>query len=137
MKGIRFILAGIVFGIIMIKSEAASWYRIQEMFRFQSFRMYGIIGTAVFLGVISVYIIKRFKLKNSNGQLIEFEKKEKGWKQYLFGGIIFGFGWALTGACPGPMFVTVGYGYIVMIFVVVSALLGTFCYGLLKDKLPH
>jgi uncharacterized membrane protein YedE/YeeE len=137
MKGLKFILTGILFGIIMIKSEAASWYRIQEMFRFQSFHMYGIIGTAVILGVLSVAIIKKFRLKNSNGEPITFEKKEKGWKQYLFGGTIFGFGWALTGACPGPMFVTIGYGYIVMIFAVLAALLGTFCYGLLKDKLPH
>ncbi|MCW3119564.1 MAG: transporter [Chitinophagaceae bacterium] len=121
----------------MIKSEAASWYRIQEMFRFQSFHMYGIIGTAVSLGILSVFIIKKFKLKNSSGEPIVFENKERGWKQYLFGGTIFGFGWALTGACPGPMFVTIGYGYIVMVFVVISALLGTFCYGLLKDKLPH
>ncbi len=137
MKGLKFILAGIVFGIIMIKSEAASWYRIQEMFRFQSFQMYGIIGTAVSLGMLSVFLIRKFKLKNASGQLIVFEAKEKGWKQYLFGGIIFGFGWALTGACPGPMFVTIGYGYVAMFFVVISALLGTFCYGLLKDKLPH
>ena len=137
MKGLKFIFAGIIFGIIMIKSEAASWYRIQEMFRFQSFQMYGIIGTAVSLGMLSVFLIRKFKLKNSSGQLIVFETKERGWKQYLFGGIIFGFGWALTGACPGPMFVTIGYGYVVMFFVVISALLGTFCYGLLKDKLPH
>jgi uncharacterized membrane protein YedE/YeeE len=137
MKGLKFIIAGIIFGIIMIKSEAASWYRIQEMFRFQSFQMYGIIGTAVLLGVISVYLIKRFKLRDINGNPIVFEEKQKGWKQYLFGGLIFGLGWALTGACPGPMFVTIGYGYLVMIVVVISALLGTFCYGLLKDKLPH
>ena len=137
MKGLKFIIAGIIFGIIMIKSEAASWYRIQEMFRFQSFQMYGIIGTAVLLGVISVYLIKRFKLRDINGNPIVFEEKQKGWKQYLFGGLIFGLGWALTGACPGPMFVTIGYGYLVMIVVVISALLGTFCYGLLRDKLPH
>jgi len=137
MKGLKFIITGIFFGIIMIKSEAASWYRIQEMFRFQSFHMYGIIGTAVILGVISVSLIKKFRLKDSSGKPMVFEEKEKGWKQYLFGGTIFGFGWALTGACPGPMFVTIGYGYLVMIFVVIAALLGTFCYGLIKDKLPH
>lgn len=137
MKGLKFIFAGIVFGIIMIKSEAASWYRIQEMFRFQSFHMYGIIGTAVLLGILSVYLIKRLKLKDINGSPIVFEDKQRGWKQYLFGGLIFGLGWALTGACPGPMFVTIGYGYVVMIVVVISALLGTFCYGILRDKLPH
>jgi uncharacterized membrane protein YedE/YeeE len=137
MKGFRFIITGIFFGIIMIKSEAASWYRIQEMFRFQSFHMYGIIATAVILGIVSIAFIKKFGLKGSSGKPIAFENKESGWKQYLFGGTIFGLGWALTGACPGPMFVTIGYGYFVMIFVVISALLGTFCYGLIRHKLPH
>jgi uncharacterized membrane protein YedE/YeeE len=137
MKGLKFILAGAFFGIIMIKSEAASWYRIQEMFRFQSFHMYGIICTAVILGALSVALIKRYGVKDNSGLPMVFEKKEKGWKQYLFGGTIFGLGWALTGACPGPMFVSIGYGYIVLVVVVLSALLGTFCYGILKDRLPH
>jgi uncharacterized membrane protein YedE/YeeE len=137
MKGFRFLLAGVIFGIIMVKSEAVSWYRIQEMFRFQSFHMYGIIGTAVVIGVISVYLIKRFKLKDAQGDEIIIPDKDKQWTKYILGGLIFGLGWALTGACPGPMFVNIGYGYIAMIVVVIGALAGTYLYGLLRDKLPH
>jgi uncharacterized membrane protein YedE/YeeE len=137
MKGLRFILTGLIFGVIMAKSEAISWYRIQEMFRFQSFHMYGIIGTAVVLGAISVYLIKRYKLKDTKGNPITFQDKDKSWSKYLIGGSIFGLGWALTGACPGPMFVNIGYGYWSMIIVVIGALLGTYLYGVLKDKLPH
>src|SRR5687768_14798492 len=105
MKGIKFILAGILFGIVMAKSEAISWYRIQEMFRFQSFHMYGIIGTAVLLGRLAVYIIKKTKLRNTQGEPIVLHDKDKSWSRYLIGGTIFGLGWALTGVCPGPMFV--------------------------------
>jgi len=137
MKGFRFLLAGVIFGIIMVKSEAVSWYRIQEMFRFQSFHMYGIIGTAVVIGVISVYLIKRFKLKDTQGDEIVIPDKDKQWTKYILGGLIFGLGWALTGACPGPMFVNIGYRYIAMIVVVIGALAGTYLYGLLRDKLPH
>jgi uncharacterized membrane protein YedE/YeeE len=137
MKALKFIFSGMLFGIIMIKSEAASWYRIQEMFRFQSFHMYGIISTAVLIGVLSILIIKKLKINDISGNKIVFPIKERGWRRYLFGGIIFGLGWALTGACPGPMFVTLGYGYLMMAAVILSALAGTFCYGLLKDKLPH
>lgn len=137
MKGFRFVLAGLVFGIIMVKSEAASWYRIQEMFRFQSFHMYGIIGTAVILGALAVYLIKRHRINDSQGNAIVFNDKDKGWKKYIIGGLVFGLGWALTGACPGPMFVNIGYGYITMIIVVAGALLGTYLYGLLKNRLPH
>lgn len=137
MKGLKFILAGTVFGIIMAKSEAVSWYRIQEMFRFQSFHMYGIIGTAVLLGVISVYLIKKFRIKDTQGNPILFKDKDRTWRKHLFGGSIFGLGWALTGACPGPMFVNIGYGYWPMLIVVFGALLGTYLYGVIKDKLPH
>lgn len=137
MKGLKFILAGILFGIIMAKSEAISWYRIQEMFRFQSFHMYGIIGTAVVLGTISVYLIKKFMIKDIEGNPIVFQDKDKSWKKYLIGGSIFGLGWALTGACPGPMFVNIGYGYWSMILVVIGALAGTYLYGVLRSKLPH
>lgn len=137
MKGFRFLLAGIIFGIVMVKSEAVSWYRIQEMFRFQSFHMYGIIGTAVTLGVISVYMIKRFKIRDTQGKHIFIPNKDLQWPKYILGGLIFGLGWALTGACPGPMFVNIGYGYITMIIVVAGALVGTYLYGLLKSKLPH
>ncbi|RXF68439.1 DUF6691 family protein [Arcticibacter tournemirensis] len=137
MKGLRFILAGVLFGIVMSKSEAMSWYRIQEMFRFQSFHMFGIIGTAVITGIIIVYLIKKYNVKDSSGQEIVLRDKVEGWKRYLYGGVIFGLGWALTGACPGPMFVNIGYGYLSFIVVVCGALLGTYVYGVLKDKLPH
>lgn len=137
MKQIRYILAGILFGIIMTKSEAVSWYRIQEMFRFQSFHMYGIIGTAVVLGIIAVSIIKRLKLKDRDGKEIVFQDKASGFKKYLIGGVIFGLGWALTGSCPGPMFVNLGNGYPAMAVVILGALLGTYSYGVVKNKLPH
>jgi uncharacterized membrane protein YedE/YeeE len=137
MKGLKFIIAGIVFGIVMSKSEAISWYRIQEMFRFQSFHMYGFIGTAVILGAISVYLIKKYKVKDISGQLIAFKDKEKSLKRYIIGGFIFGLGWALTGACPGPIFVNIGFGYVTMFVVVFGALLGTYLYGVFRNKLPH
>ena len=137
MKGLKFIAAGTFFGIVMAKSEAISWYRIQEMFRFQSFHMYGIIGTAVILGVISVYLIKKFRIRDTEGNPVEVPDKERSWKRYLIGGSVFGLGWALTGACPGPMFVNVGYGYLAMLIVILGALLGTYLYGLLQKKLPH
>lgn len=137
MKGIKFIITGMLFGIIMGKSEAISWYRIQEMFRFQSFHMYGIIGTAVVLGVIAVYLIKKFKLKDVQGNPIVFHPKDKSWARYLIGGSVFGLGWALTGSCPGPMVVNIGYGYWSMLVVLAGAVIGTYLYGVLKDKLPH
>jgi uncharacterized protein len=137
MKGLKFIIAGIIFGIIMIKSEAASWYRIQEMFRFHAIHMYGIMGTAVLLGAIAVYFIKKRGIKDVQGNPIIFTDKDKGWHQYIIGGIIFGLGWALAGACPGPMFVNLGYGYLTMSVVIFGALLGTYLYGLVRHKLPH
>lgn len=136
-KTLKYIVTGIVFGIVMSKSEAISWYRIQEMFRFQSFQMFGIIGTAVVTGVIAVALIKKFGLKSVDGAAIVFSAKERGWRKYLFGGIIFGFGWVLTGACPGPVFVLLGQGYLVMVVVIIGALAGTYVYGLCKDRLPH
>jgi uncharacterized protein len=137
MKLIKFLLAGILFGIVMAKSEALSWYRIQEMFRFQSFHMYGIIGTAVTLGVIGVQLIKRLKLKDFEGNPIMFPPKDRSVARYLIGGSIFGMGWALSGACPGPMVVNIGYGYLSMTIVFLFATLGTFLYGAVKDRLPH
>jgi uncharacterized protein len=137
MKAIKYILAGTLFGIIMIKSEAVSWYRIQEMFRFQSIFMYGIMGTAVISGIIVVALIKRFRLKDTEGQIIQFTPKDKRWKKYLIGGSIFGMGWAMTGACPGPIFVLLGHGYTVMLMVIAGALAGTFLYGLVRDRLPQ
>ncbi|HQS52607.1 MAG TPA: YeeE/YedE thiosulfate transporter family protein [Daejeonella sp.] len=134
MKFIKFLLLGIVFGIVMTKSEAVSWYRIQEMFRFQAFHMYGIIGTAVTLGVAGVALIKRFRMRDYHGNPIP---KEKSVARYLIGGSIFGLGWALSGACPGPMVVNIGYGYWAMAIVFFFAIVGTYLYGLIKNKLPH
>ncbi len=137
MKLIKFILLGIVFGIVMSKSEAVSWFRIQEMFRFQSFHMYGIIGTAVALGVLGVALIKRFKIRDFQGNPIVFYPKEKSFIRYILGGIIFGLGWALSGSCPGPMVVNIGFGFFALIIVFLFAIFGTFIYGVIKDKLPH
>ena len=137
MKFIKFLILGIVFGIVMAKSEAISWFRIQEMFRFQAFHMYGIIGTAVTLGVIGVALLKKFKVRDYHGNPIMFYPKDKSLPRYLLGGIIFGLGWALSGACPGPMVVNIGYGFLSMIIVFFFAIVGTYLYGVIKDKLPH
>ena len=137
MKNIKFLIAGTLFGIIMFKSEAASWYRIQEMFRFQAFHMYGIIGLAVALGVPMVAIIKARKIKDYAGSQIVFTPKACSIPRYLIGGTIFGLGWALSGACPGPIVVNIGAGYAGYSIVLIAAVLGTFLYGLIKDKLPH
>jgi len=137
MKALKFISIGILFGIILYKSEAASWYRIYEMFQFRSFHMYGIIGTAVTTAIIIVQIIKRKQIKDSNGMQIAFHDKDKSITRYLLGGTIFGLGWALTGACPGPMFALIGAGYWTIGIVLLFALLGTWLYGVLRNKLPH
>lgn len=137
MKFIKYLLIGILFGIIMTKSEAISWYRIQEMFRFQSFHMYGIIGTALAVGVIGTQLIKRYGMKSVEGEQIRFNPKTMSIPRYLLGGIIFGLGWALSGACPGPMYTLIGNGVTVFIIVITSAVLGTFVYGVLRDRLPH
>lgn len=137
MKFIKFLLLGIVFGIIMTKSEAVSWFRIQEMFRFQAFHMYGIIGTAVTLGVSGVALIKKFNIRDYQGNPIVFSPKDKSVSRYLLGGSIFGLGWALSGACPGPIVVNVGYGYWAMAIVFFFALVGTYLYDVIKNKLPH
>lgn len=137
MKYITYLAIGIFFGIIMFKSEAASWFRIYEMFQFGSFHMYGIIGSALALGVIGVQIIKRKNIKSLMGTDMNLQPKEKGISRYLIGGIIFGLGWALSGACPGPMYVLAGAGYASMFIVIFGALLGTFIYGLVKKHLPH
>ena len=136
-KYIVYLVTGIFFGIIMYKSEAASWFRIYEMFRFGSFHMYGIIGSALVLGIIGVQLIKRFNIKAVGNEEIDLTPKESGFTRYLVGGIIFGLGWALAGACPGPMYVLVGAGFVSILVVLFGALLGTFIYGMIKDKLPH
>lgn len=137
MKFLKFLIVGIFFGIVLVKSEAVSWYRIFEMFKFQSFHMYGIIGSAVFLGILFLWIFRKFKVKNSKGTVINLQLKEKSFTRYILGGTIFGLGWALAGACPGPMYILLGTGVTSMLLVIASALLGTFIYGLLRKRLPH
>lgn len=137
MKLARFFLTGILFGIVLTKAEAVSWYRIYEMFHFQSFHMFGIIGTALFTGVIGIQIIKKFKIKDYNGFPIHIVEKERGFLRYVIGGSLFGLGWALVGSCPGPIFILLGTGTYAIAVVLIGALLGTYIYGLLKDKLPH
>lgn len=136
-KYIKFFGLGILFGIVLTKAEVISWFRIYEMFKFQSFHMYSVIGSAVLIGIVLIQLIKRLKIKSFSGHEIMIVPKERGYKRYLYGGIIFGLGWALTGACPGPMFILVGNGFLMMLAVIVSAAAGTFTYGLLKNKLPH
>ena len=137
MKLARFFLTGIVFGIVLTKAEAVSWYRIYEMFHFQSFHMYGIIGTALFTGVLGLQCIKRYKIKDYNGLPINIIEKERGFWRYIIGGSLFGLGWALVGSCPGPIFILLGTGTYSIAVILIGALLGTYIYGLLKDKLPH
>lgn len=136
MRHIKYILIGILFGITMTKSEAISWYRIHEMFQFKSFHMYGIIGTAVTLGIIGVSLIKKFKLKDIKGNPIKFKEKERKYIRYILGGIIFGMGWALTGACPGPIIVNIGYGVYSMLVVLVFTLIGTYIFGIFSEDVP-
>lgn len=137
MKFIKFLFIGIVFGIILVKSETVSWYRIYEMFKFQSFHMYGIIGSAVVLGAIGLLIIKKANIKDIDGSLIVLPNKQNSSTRYILGGSIFGLGWALAGACPGPMYILLGTGAFSILVVIAAALLGTFVYGLLRHKLPH
>jgi uncharacterized protein len=137
MKYLKFLLVGILFGIVLVKSEAVSWYRIYEMFRFQSFHMYGIIGTAIASGILFLQISKKGYIKSIAGANIFVPKKDSGFIRYIIGGSIFGLGWALIGACPGPMYILLGTGVFSMLIVIAAAVLGTFIYGILKDKLPH
>lgn len=137
MKFLKFILVGFVFGIVLTKSEAVSWYRIYEMFQFQSFHMYGIIMTAVVVGTIGIQIIKRKNIKSIDGEPIIIADKEPGSFRYWIGGLFFGLGWALVGACPGPIFILIGAGFWSVTLILLGALIGTFLYGILKDKLRH
>jgi hypothetical protein len=137
MNLLKYLLVGFFFGIVLTKAEAVSWYRIYEMFQFQSFHMYGIIMTAIAVGVIGIQIIKRNKLKDFNGNLLTIPDKEKGNTRYWIGGILFGLGWAMVGACPGPIFILLGAGFMSVGLILIGAIFGTFLYGVLKDKLPH
>lgn len=137
MKLARFFLTGIFFGIVLTKAEAVSWYRIYEMFQFQSFHMFGIIGVALVTGFIGLQMFKKLKIKDYNGFPITIIEKERGFWRYIIGGTLFGLGWALVGCCPGPIFILLGTGTYAIAVVLIGALLGTYIYGLVKDKLPH
>lgn len=133
---LKYLAAGILLGIVFVKSEIISWYRIQEMFRLQSFHMYGVIGSAVVTGAVSVWLIKRFRIKTIYGEPIVFHPKKFN-KGQIYGGLLFGAGWALTGACPGPLFAQIGTGATVVAIVLISAVAGTWTYGFFREKLPH
>ena len=137
MKYLKYLILGIVFGIVLTKAEIISWYRIYEMFRFQSFHMYGVIGSAVIIGIFITQLIKKTQMRSISGDPIVINPKQFSVARYLIGGVIFGLGWALTGACPGPMFILIGNGYLVMVIAIVSGVLGTYVYGRLRAKLPH
>jgi len=137
MNLLKYVIVGFVFGIVLTKAEAVSWYRIYEMFQFQSFHMYGIITVAILTGLVGIQIIKRKQLKDIEGNPIIIQDKEKGNMRYWIGGILFGLGWALVGACPGPIFILLGAGFWSVGLVLFGAVFGTFLYGLIKDKLPH
>ena len=135
-SNVKFLIAGVLFGILIIKGEVVSWFRIQEMFRLQSFHMFGIIGSAVITGMISIQLIKRFRIKTINHEPVTIIPK-KYHNGFIYGGIIFGIGWAITGACPGPLFAQIGSGATVVCITLLSAIAGTWTYGLLKPRLPH
>ena len=137
MKWFKFVFVGFIFGVILSKGEIISWYRIYEMFWFESFHMYGVIGSAVVIGIIGVQLIKRYDTKSIEGQVIEILPKKKSIYRYLIGGTIFGLGWAMTGACPGPMFILLGKGIYAIFIVIIGAVFGTFMYGILSKYLPH
>lgn len=133
---IKYLVVGILFGIVFVKSEVISWFRIQEMFRLQSFHMYGIIGSAIVTGMISIWVIKKFNIKTLDGDPISIAPKKFN-KGQIYGGLIFGFGWAITGACPGPLFAQIGTGSLVVMVTLMSAIFGTWVYGYFREKLPH
>lgn len=133
---VKYLIIGILFGIIFVKAEIVSWFRIQEMFRLQSFHMYGVIGSAIMVGLISVWLIKRFNIRTIYGEKIEIHPKKFS-KGQIYGGLLFGFGWALTGACPGPLFAQIGTGATVIMVSLLSAIFGTWLYGWIREKLPH
>ena len=132
----KYLAVGLAFGIIFVKAEIISWFRIQEMFRLQSFHMYGVIGSAIAIGALSVFLIKKFNIKTIHGEEVEFHKKEFN-KGQVIGGLLFGLGWAITGACPGPLFAQIGTGATVISVTLLSAILGTWVYGYFREKLPH
>lgn len=136
MKFIKYILVGLVFGVVLTKSEAVSWYRIYEMFHFQSFHMFGIIMSAIVVGIIGLQLFKRNQVKDIDGNPIVVPDKDKGFTNYFVGGTLFGLGWGLIGTCPGPIFILIGAGFWGVGVVLLGSLIGTYLYGLIKDKLP-
>lgn len=133
-----YLLVGIYLGFVLTRSEVVSWFRIQEMFRFQSFHMYGIIGSAVITAAFAIWAIKKWDVKTIAGENIDIPSKEMGaGTRYWLGGSIFGLGWAMMGACPGPMFALVGAGLPVFLVSLVAAVMGTWAYGALRPRLPH
>lgn len=137
MKKVFAFVIGLFFSTILIKGEVISWFRIQEMFRFESFHMFGVIGSAVCVGALSIFLIKKFKLNDIDGNPIVVKPKPKQYKANLLGGVIFGLGWAFTGACPGPLYAHVGYGHTTMVLGIICAVLGVYVYGIIREKLPH
>ena len=137
MKHLIALVLGTLFGLILVKAEVLSWFRIQEMFAFQSFHMYGIIGSAVGVGALSVWLIRTFKVKSVEGNVIKLKDKAPRYVSAYLGGTAFGLGWAMTGACPGPMYALVGSGTTIMLLAIVAGVLGVLTYAALRDKLPH
>ncbi|MBC7653219.1 MAG: YeeE/YedE family protein [Oligoflexus sp.] len=135
-SNLKYLVLGVLFGIVFVKAEIISWFRIQEMFRLSAFHMYGVIGTAVIVGAISVFLIKKFNIKTLDGEKVVFHPKTFN-KGQIYGGLIFGFGWAITGACPGPLFAQIGSGFLAVIVTLLSAIAGTWVYGKFRDKFPH
>jgi uncharacterized membrane protein YedE/YeeE len=135
-ENLKYLIVGIMFGIVFVKAEIISWFRIQEMFRFQSFHMYGVIGSAVAVGMLSVFLIKKFNVRTITGETVDFHPKQFR-KGQIYGGLIFGLGWALTGACPGPLFAQIGSGFVVVLVTLLSAVAGTWVYGYFRNHLPE
>jgi len=136
LANIKYLIVGILFGIVFVKAEIVSWFRIQEMFRFDSFHMYGVIGSAVLVGLISIQLIRRFKIQTFQKEDVVISPKTFN-KGQIFGGILFGIGWAITGACPGPLFAQIGSGFLAVVVTLLSAIGGTWTYGLFRSRLPH
>lgn len=136
MSNLKYLFVGIVLGIIFIKGEIISWFRIQEMFRFQAFHMFGIIGSAIAVGIVSIFLIKKYDIKTLDGEKVKIATKEFN-KGTIYGSLIFGIGWALTGACPGPLYAQIGNGFLAIGVTLISATFGTWVYGLVKESLPH
>ncbi len=136
LRNFKYAFVGLLFGIVFVKAEIISWYRIQEMFRLQSFHMYGVIGSAIAVGMLSIFLIKRFNIKTLKGETIVFVEKKFD-KGKIYGGLLFGLGWAITGACPGPLYAQIGIGFTVVIITLLSAIGGAWVYGYFREKLPH